>query len=450
MASAFFITPFAPTEGEDPEEFEAVQRAVRMAADAAGVDLVRADDIFEAGVVIDQIRGAIERADLVIAVCTGRNANVFYELGLAHVAQHLPILIARSAEDLPFDVAHWRAQLYGPPHGIEDLAERVQQAIEETLEAREREPALAAPQQAEGPQRPDPLAIVQEADFVQFSETVRALISDIGDRHTEVADENWDVRPTDTTLQELRALRFESVEELMVFLRPAIAYQPDWLERVWEQIGGWFGQSPRADRSGYVFWIHFHETWTSLSAKAILAVALLERSYEVIQQGVSLLPPEEGRQYDGSPLLINPIFTWPKGYHGNSSIAFDDFLDFLDVSEALPEVRDLNNRDATEVACGTDLALGMARCVWEDARVPEEDRDQRRAPHTYAAFAAYYCSRIRWAASLIEHREEFARALGADSLESMRQIAREWYGLLVQQTEKPTRTCAQWEDAAGI
>jgi hypothetical protein len=30
--------------------------------------------------IVDQIREAIEQADLVIAVCTGKNADVFYEL----------------------------------------------------------------------------------------------------------------------------------------------------------------------------------------------------------------------------------------------------------------------------------------------------------------------------------------------------------------------------------
>ncbi len=52
-------------------------------------------------------------ADAVIAVCTVRNANVFYELGLADQI-HKPILVAAEAQDLPFDVTHFRAQLYWP------------------------------------------------------------------------------------------------------------------------------------------------------------------------------------------------------------------------------------------------------------------------------------------------------------------------------------------------
>jgi len=74
----------------------------------------RADDIFEAGIIIEQIRRSeMFGADAVIAVCTVRNANVFYELGLADQI-HKPILVAAEAQDLPFDVTHFRAQLYWP------------------------------------------------------------------------------------------------------------------------------------------------------------------------------------------------------------------------------------------------------------------------------------------------------------------------------------------------
>ena len=71
MGTCFFVTPFTADSagGEDPELFETVQEAVRGAAEDAEVELRRADDIFAAGVVIEQVRGEIERADLVIAVC---------------------------------------------------------------------------------------------------------------------------------------------------------------------------------------------------------------------------------------------------------------------------------------------------------------------------------------------------------------------------------------------
>jgi hypothetical protein len=138
VTRAFLITPFsgATAGNEDEDVFSAVQEAIARGARAAGVEVQRADDIFEAGVVVDQIRAAIESADLVIGVCTGKNPNVFYELGLAEVLGHKPILIASTSTDLPFDVQHWRAQLYEAGLQIEDLDQRLKRAIEDTLAAR--------------------------------------------------------------------------------------------------------------------------------------------------------------------------------------------------------------------------------------------------------------------------------------------------------------------------
>jgi hypothetical protein len=110
---------------------------------AAGADVKarvwRADDIFEAGIIIEQIRDRMFGADAIIAVCTGRNANVFYELGLADQI-HKPILVAAEAQDLPFDVTHFRAQLYGPEGSADrdTFRQRLGRAIQDTIQERGR------------------------------------------------------------------------------------------------------------------------------------------------------------------------------------------------------------------------------------------------------------------------------------------------------------------------
>jgi hypothetical protein len=137
---AFLLTPFSPQAagGEGPKVFRSVQQAVEQAADLAGVRLLRADSIFKGGVIIDQVREAIAQADVVIAVCTGKNANVFYELGLAEAMGHTPILVAPTARHLPFDKAHCRCHMYGYKRLTADnLAVRLQRAISETLAERQ-------------------------------------------------------------------------------------------------------------------------------------------------------------------------------------------------------------------------------------------------------------------------------------------------------------------------
>jgi hypothetical protein len=136
---AFLLTPFSPEAagGERPKVYRQVQAAICAAAQQAGVELRRADSIFRGGVIIDQVRDAIRQADVVIAVCTGKNANVFYELGLAEAFDHIPILVAPNARHLPFDKAHCRCHMYGlKGQNLDDLAARLARAIEETLAAR--------------------------------------------------------------------------------------------------------------------------------------------------------------------------------------------------------------------------------------------------------------------------------------------------------------------------
>jgi hypothetical protein len=102
---------------------------------AERLSIVRADDeIFGPGVFLDQIFKSIDNADLVLAVCTGRNANVFFELGYAWRG-HIPILIARDTTDLPSDLGHFRSVMYGGDgraDGMESLRARLRASIRAT------------------------------------------------------------------------------------------------------------------------------------------------------------------------------------------------------------------------------------------------------------------------------------------------------------------------------
>lgn len=79
----------------------------------AGMRAVRADDeIFATGKVIDQIWSGITAAKVLVAELTGRNPNVFYELGLAHALSKPVVLISSNQEDVPFDLQHIRVIYY--------------------------------------------------------------------------------------------------------------------------------------------------------------------------------------------------------------------------------------------------------------------------------------------------------------------------------------------------
>lgn len=73
---------------------------------------LRADEIFSANVVIQDIQQYIQQAKFLIADLTGRNPNVFYELGLAHAIPKEVILITQNGKDIPFDLRHIRYIIY--------------------------------------------------------------------------------------------------------------------------------------------------------------------------------------------------------------------------------------------------------------------------------------------------------------------------------------------------
>lgn len=114
------LMPFA-------EALQPVFEAIREVALSCKVSVGRADDFFGDGVVVNDIWTAICQANLVIADCTRRNPNVFYELGLANAVGVSTLLITQNDADIPFDIRHRRLVEYEPT----DLA-----ALRIVLEAR--------------------------------------------------------------------------------------------------------------------------------------------------------------------------------------------------------------------------------------------------------------------------------------------------------------------------
>jgi hypothetical protein len=78
----------------------------------AGFEPVRADELFSAGSVVEQIWEQIDKSKVLLADLTGKNPNVFYELGLAHAAKKPVVFTTGSLEDVPFDLRHLRVIPY--------------------------------------------------------------------------------------------------------------------------------------------------------------------------------------------------------------------------------------------------------------------------------------------------------------------------------------------------
>jgi len=113
------------------------QDIYRPAIDAAGLEPHRADDLFRPSTIVNDIWAYTKRARLVLADLSGKNPNVFYELGLAHALAKPAILVAESMEDVPFDLRALRVLVYekNAPDWGQLLREKVQASIGEVLKA---------------------------------------------------------------------------------------------------------------------------------------------------------------------------------------------------------------------------------------------------------------------------------------------------------------------------
>lgn len=102
--------------------FAPVYKALQDAGQAAGMHVERADDIWVNDHLMADIINLIWRARVVISDLSGKNANVFYETGIAHTLGRDVIQITRNPGDVPFDLQSLRYVQYLPnEQGLEEL-----------------------------------------------------------------------------------------------------------------------------------------------------------------------------------------------------------------------------------------------------------------------------------------------------------------------------------------
>ncbi len=105
--------------------FAGVYASIQGAAEDVGLRCRRADEIWETPAIIQDIVNLIDRARVVVCDCTGRNPNVFYEIGIAHTLGREVILLTQSEHDVPFDLRHLRYIRYlNNGEGLQQLRER--------------------------------------------------------------------------------------------------------------------------------------------------------------------------------------------------------------------------------------------------------------------------------------------------------------------------------------
>lgn len=94
----FVLMPFAE-EFRDIYELGIKATAIKLQLHCERVDEIEFNDA-----ILAEVYKGIRLADVVIADLTGRNPNVFYEVGYAHALEKSVILLTQKVEDIPFDL----------------------------------------------------------------------------------------------------------------------------------------------------------------------------------------------------------------------------------------------------------------------------------------------------------------------------------------------------------
>lgn len=129
QCNVFVVMPFN-------SEFNHIyKRTIQPVGSALGLKVGRADDMFTIRHnIITEIWSSLRWCDVVVADCTGRNPNVFYELGIAHTIGKPCILLTQNIDDVPFDVKGWRFIEYKyTVEGIDELREKLTAALKVLL-----------------------------------------------------------------------------------------------------------------------------------------------------------------------------------------------------------------------------------------------------------------------------------------------------------------------------
>lgn len=137
LDSCFVIMPFS---GWFDDYYTSIYAP---AISAAGLAPNRADDLYRPSTIVSDIWDYTRKAKLILADLSGKNANVFYELGLAHALAKPAILVVESMDDIPFDLRALRVLEYdkNDPNWGNILQQKIEQAIAEVLTA----PHLSVP-----------------------------------------------------------------------------------------------------------------------------------------------------------------------------------------------------------------------------------------------------------------------------------------------------------------
>lgn len=127
----FMVMPFSDSISNQAYNF-----CIKKVCDEFNLEIKRADEIFTTNPVYNDIINEIQEASIIIVDISGKNANVFYELGIAHTLKqsHTIMITHDDVEDSPFNVSHFRIFGYKDSvAGYKKLIELLRKTLKQLL-----------------------------------------------------------------------------------------------------------------------------------------------------------------------------------------------------------------------------------------------------------------------------------------------------------------------------
>jgi hypothetical protein len=118
----FVLMPF------DSKFDDVYQLGIKEACAKAGAYCERVDEQIYQETILERIYNQIAKADFIVADMTGRNPNVFYEVGYAHALGKPTVLLTQNSDDIPFDLKHFPHIVY--ENRILDLQKELTRRVE--------------------------------------------------------------------------------------------------------------------------------------------------------------------------------------------------------------------------------------------------------------------------------------------------------------------------------
>lgn len=83
---------------------------------------------------MDDVWQSLNESGIIIAEVSGRDANVMYEIGIAHAIGKKVVMIAQDAGDIPFDLQRHRFIVYdNTEDGLRKLKDKLMLSVSQEL-----------------------------------------------------------------------------------------------------------------------------------------------------------------------------------------------------------------------------------------------------------------------------------------------------------------------------